>query len=82
MTCKTCTRPKTVTLENGQQCCTYCEQHKAECLVIEKQARNVLALPDKQSRRSALDKIEQPRRSRIESVVLNLHKMRVARGVK
>lgn len=31
MTCEECSRDKTVTLQDGQQACTWCEAYRMEC---------------------------------------------------
>ncbi len=39
MTCEGCARDKTITLVDGQQCCSYCPQWMLEC-----EARHLLGL--------------------------------------
>lgn len=56
MTCAACDRPRTVTLATGGQCCTWCEQHRAEC-----EARAVLALPTREQRQIRIQRIGERR---------------------
>lgn len=50
MTCRSCLRTKTRTLIDGVWVCNVCERWRQEC-----EARWLLSLPDKESRRAYLD---------------------------
>lgn len=71
MTCTRCERDRTVTLATGDQCCTWCESHRAEC-----EARAVLALPTREQRQIRIQRIGERRGSEAEKslrgVVLKL----------
>lgn len=49
MTCATCPRPKTASLVDGRQVCTWCEDWRHEC-----EARSILAMPHVDARRAYL----------------------------
>jgi len=55
LTCQLCTREKTITLVNGQACCTWCKEYMLEC-----ESRYLLGLP-LQVRREMLNEREYKR---------------------
>lgn len=64
MTCSGCERDRTIILTTGEQCCSVCDRHRAEC-----EARYVLSMPTKADRRRYLDgEIGNPRRKGVRGM--------------
>jgi len=70
-----CSRDKTIQLELGGVCCSFCEKHRAEC-----EARYVLNMPTKVKRNIYLSNVEEKRglqsRNALQKMALLIYQKR------